>query len=134
MTIKEALEKSGTLEALPGAAIDAADQMIEMGEKVRCAVAANCSVADMWANGILAVTSHRVLFCSGTVSQQLLLRDCVGLGDIAGRAPGTMKISAEGTAIIVELSKEQLEALQSVILEAVAEYPNQPPIDFRPGK
>ena len=66
MTIKEALKKSGTLEALPGAAIDAADQMIEMGEKVRCAVAANCSVADMWANGILAVTSHRVLFCSGT--------------------------------------------------------------------
>lgn len=134
MTIRDALKKSGTLEALPGAAIDAADQMIETGEKIRHAVIANCSTNDNWASGVLVVTTHRILFCSGTVGQQLLLRDCVGLGDIAGKAPGTMKISAEGSAIIVQLDREQLAMLQSVILDAVADYPNQPPIDPRAGK
>ena len=134
MTVREAIKKSDAQETLHGAAIDAADQMIEKGEKVRHAVIADCNVADSRASGVLAVTTHRVLFCSGMVSQQLLLGDCVGLGDITGKTPGTMKISAEGSAIIVELGREQLVTLQSAILDAVADYPNQPPIDFRSGK
>ena len=112
--------------------MDAADQMIQKGEKVLHAVIANCNVDDRWTSGVLIVTTHRVLFCSEAVSQQLLLGDCVGLGDIAGKAPGTMKISAERSAIIVELDQERLAALQAVILDAVADYPNQPPVDFRP--
>lgn len=134
MTVKEAVKKSGTPVALSGASIDAADQLIKPGEKVLHAVAANCNVDDSRVNGALVVTSHRILFCSSTLgkvwSRHILLADCVGLGDITGRMICKMKISSETMAIIVELNRDQLAALQTAILDAVANYPNQPPIDF----
>lgn len=134
MTVKEAVKKSGTPVALSGASIDAADQLIKPGEKVLHAVAANCSVDDSRANGALVVTSHRILFCSSTLgkvwSRHILLADCVGLGDITGRMICKMKISSETMAIIVELNREQLTALQTAVLDAVANYPNQESMDF----
>lgn len=138
MTVREAVKKSGTLVALSRASIDAADQLIKPGEKVVHAVAANCSVDNKRVNGALVVTTHRILFCSSTLgkvwSRHILLGDCVGLGDITGRLIGKMKISSENTAIIVELNRDQLAALQAAILDAVASYPNQSPIDFSIGE
>lgn len=134
MTVKEAVKKSGTPVALSGASIDAADQLIKSGEKVLHAVAANCSVDNSRVNGALVVTSHRILFCSSTLgkvwSRHILLDGCVGLGDITGRIICKMKISSETMAIIVELNRDQLAALQAAILDAVANYSNQLPIDF----
>lgn len=134
MTIREAIKKSGTPVALAGASIDAADQLLRPGEQVRHAVVANCDVDGSRVNGVLAVTSHRILFCSSTMgkvwSRHLLLGDCVGLGDITGKLICKLKISGDGSSVIVELSRDYLTALQAAILDAVAEYPNQHPIDF----
>lgn len=135
MTVKDAVKKSGTPVALSGASVDAAKVLIQPGERVCHAVVANCAVDDgAKASGALVVTTHRILFCPGTVdttsSFYLCLEDCVGVGDITGKQVGSMHIISAGHTITVELSHDLLLSLQTVILNAVAAYPNQRPLVF----
>lgn len=137
MTIRDAIKKSGTPVALSGASIDAADALIRAGEKVCFAVIANCtSPGTGRASGTLAVTTHRILFCTSTIgkvkSDAFLLSDCIGVGDISKGLICKMDITSEGKTITVELAKKQISMLQAAVLDVVAEYPNQLPIDFTP--
>lgn len=136
MTVREAIKRSGIPIALSEASIDAAEDLIARGEKVAYAVIADCTVTDQGkASGALVVTSHRVLFVSENHSTSLLLRDCVGVGDITGKAPSKMFLTSEGTEISIELTDRKcLTALQAAVLSAVADYPNHAPIDFPADK
>lgn len=132
MTVREAIKRSGTPVTLPGVPIDAAEELIARGEKVTYAVAADCTVTGQGkASGTLVVTSHRVLFVSENHSTSLLLKDCVGVGDITGKMPSKMSLASEGTEISIELTDRKcLTALQATVLSAIADYPNHTPIDF----
>ena len=138
MTIREAVKRSGTPVALSGASVDAAEQLLQRGEKVCHAVVANCTTPDTGrASGAFVVTSHRLLFCTSALgkvrSDALFLRDCVGVGEISGGLIRKMDVTSEGKAFTIELAdKKQMATLQAAILDAVAAYPNQSAIDFTP--
>lgn len=136
MTVQEALKKSGIPVALSGASIDAAEDLLARGEKVAYAVVADCTVTGQGkASGALVVTSHRVLFVCENHSTSLLLRDCVGVGDITGKMPSKMSLTSESTEISIELTDRKcLTALQATILSVIADYPNHSPIDFPADK
>lgn len=135
MTVREALKKSGIPVALSGAVIDAAEDLLARGEKVACAVVADCTVTGQSnASGVLVVTSHRILFVCENHSSSLLLQNCVGVGDITGKMPSKMSLTSEGTEISIEMADRKcLTALQAAVLSAVADYPNHAPIDFPRG-
>lgn len=136
MTIREAVKRSGTPVALSGASIDAAEKLLQKGEKVCHAIVSNCtSPATGRASGTLVVTTHRILFCTSTLgkvqSDASLFCDCVGVGDISGGLIRKMDITSEGKTITVEMSdKKQMATLQAAILDAISMYPNQVTIDF----
>ncbi len=131
MTTTDAVKKSGTHISLARESVFAAQRLIQKGERVLHAVVGNCTVSNhSKACGTLVVTSHRIIFCTKSWHSQMLLGDCIGLGDITGKLINKMTITSAGSSITVELSRDYLTALQTAILDAVASYPNQQPIDF----
>lgn len=131
MTTSDAVRKSGTHASLAKESVFAAQRLIQKGEQVCHAVVGNCTVeGHRKACGTLVVTSHRIIFCTKAWYSQMLLGDCIGLGDITGKLLSKMTITSAGSSITVELNRDFLAALQTAILAAVEDYPNQPPISF----
>lgn len=132
MTVKEAVKASKIPIALSGKSIQAAETLIFSEETIYFASCFNYIVSLECLNGVVIVTSHRILFCSALLKSVYSVSFCFE-GSISHTEPTRGLVSKttirhNDTSATIEGSSHALQQLTDAIDCALVDYATVSPI------